>query len=144
MAFIQRQKLDPHPAVLAIFTSFYSVGMRHHSCGLAAVTSRFLIATEACTLTVLSVSTVLSTSNLLIHSFCQQFLSVFCGLSADSSVVESTGPSSFPHWMRNLPLLRTDTRTPGPGQGAREAGGGKKRRSSFPQENQGLRWWSRG
>ena len=61
MAFIRREKLDPHPAMWAIFNSFYSVGLQHHSCGLAAVTSCFLIATKACTLTEPSVCTVLST-----------------------------------------------------------------------------------
>ena len=39
--------------------------------------------------------TVLSTSHLLIHSFCQQFSSVFCGLSADSSVLSPQGPVPF-------------------------------------------------
>ena len=36
--------------------------------------------------------TVLSTSHLFIHSFYQQFLSVFCRLSAENSVVNTEGP----------------------------------------------------
>ena len=64
-----------------------------------------------------------------VHSFYKQFLSVFCGISAESSVVDTEEPVPV---LLACSLLSADTRTSAPGQRAGKVGEDQGERKLFP------------